>query len=124
MPQLASANRVGGAHPWGRPEFPLASLAWVVRDSARPKSVGTVKEQAMKWTNLAVVGLALCAAGAGCLTRPVGQQPPTTKDNFLTTISQAQVDKVDILFAIDNSSSMGDKQAILADAVPLLITGL
>jgi hypothetical protein len=82
----------------------------------------------MKWTNRlgkwAAFGLALGAAGAGCLTRPVGQQPPTTKDNFLTTISQAQVDKVDLLFMIDNSSSMGDKQQILADAVPNLVTGL
>ncbi|HEY8078518.1 MAG TPA: hypothetical protein VIF62_30520, partial [Labilithrix sp.] len=54
----------------------------------------------------------------------MSKQAPTTKDNFTSTISQAQVDKVDLLFAIDNSSSMGDKQAILADAVPLLVEGL
>ncbi len=89
----------------------------------------------MKWTNRlgkwlfvggawSATALALGAAGAGCLARPVGQQPPTTKVNFTSTVSQQAVDKVDILFAIDNSASMGDKQAILADAVPDLINGL
>lgn len=89
----------------------------------------------MKWTNrlgkmLSVGGavttttLVLGAAGAGCLARPVGQQPPTTKVNFTSTVSQQAVDKVDLLFAIDNSASMGDKQQILADAVPNLIEGL
>src|SRR5262249_13329906 len=73
------------------------------------------------WTATALV---LGAAGAGCLTRPVGQQPPTTKVNFTSTISQAAVDKVDLLFAIDNSASMGDKQAILQQAVPNLLDGL
>lgn len=62
--------------------------------------------------------------GSGCLTRPVGQQPPTTKVNFTSTVSQQAVDKVDLLFAIDNSASMGDKQTILAEAVPNLIEGL
>src|SRR5687768_5576214 len=66
----------------------------------------------------------LATAGSGCLWRPVGQQPPTTKVNFATTVSQQAVDKVDLLFAIDNSASMGDKQTILADAVPDLISGL
>ena len=89
----------------------------------------------MKWTNrpgyvLSAFGvctsttLALGIAAAACLSRPMGQQPPTTKVNFTSTVSQQAVDKVDILFAIDNSASMGDKQAILADAVPDLINGL
>ncbi len=73
------------------------------------------------WTATA---LTLGAAGTGCLARPVGQQPPTTKVNFTSTVSQQAVDKVDLLFAIDNSASMGDKQEILADAVPDLIKGL
>ena len=89
----------------------------------------------MKWTNRlgkwlfvggawSATALMLGAAGTGCLSRPVGQQPPTTKVNFTSTVSQQAVDKVDLLFAIDNSASMGDKQAILADAVPDLINGL
>jgi hypothetical protein len=70
------------------------------------------------------VVLTLGGAGYGCLARPVGKQPPTTKVNFTASLPQQAVDKVDILFAIDNSASMGDKQAILAEAVPDLINGL
>ncbi len=85
----------------------------------------------MKWINrlgkgvaaFAVLGIT-GAGGAGCLARPVGKQPPTTKVNFTSTVSQQAVDKVDLLFMIDNSASMGDKQEILADAVPQLIQGL
>lgn len=71
-------------------------------------------------TTTMMLGLAMAA----CLTRPVGTQPPTTKVNFTSTQYQQAVDKVDILFAIDNSASMGDKQQILADAVPTLLNGL
>jgi hypothetical protein len=60
----------------------------------------------------------------GCLARPVSKGAPTTKVNFTSTVSQQAVDKVDLLFAIDNSQSMGDKQDILKDAVPDLIQGL
>ena len=77
-----------------------------------------------KWLAGAALLTATGAAGAGCLARPVGTQPPTTKVNFTSTVSQQQVDKVDLLFMIDNSASMGDKQAILADAVPNLLVGL
>src|SRR5881392_4030157 len=73
---------------------------------------------------LIAVGTILTLGSGACLTRPVGQQPPTTKVNFSSTISQQAVDKVDLLLMIDNSASMGDKQTILADAVPDLITGL
>lgn len=85
----------------------------------------------MKWINRLGKGLAAAAVltvtgagGVGCLARPVGKQPPTTKVNFTSTVSQQAVDKVDLLFMIDNSASMGDKQEILADAVPQLIQGL
>jgi hypothetical protein len=39
-------------------------------------------------------------------------------------LDQRQVDKVDLLFMIDNSISMADKQRILADAVPVLVQRL
>ena len=71
-------------------------------------------------TTTLMLGLAMAA----CLTRPVGTQPPTTKVNFTSTQSQQAVDKVDMLFAIDNSASMGDKQDFLATAVPVLLNGL
>lgn len=66
----------------------------------------------------------LSLAAPGCLVRPVSQEEPTTKTTFTTEISQAAVDKVDLLLMIDSSSSMGDKQKILANAVPDLVRGL
>ncbi len=85
----------------------------------------------MKWTNrvgrclgFGTTLAILAAGGAGCLSRPVGTGQPTTKVNFTAAVAQAQIDKVDLLFAIDNSKSMDDKQAILAEAVPRLLDGL
>ena len=80
--------------------------------------------RSVKWLAGAALLSAMGVAGAGCLTRPVSKAAPTTKVNFTSTVSQQQVDKVDLLFMIDNSASMGDKQAILADAVPNLLVGL
>jgi hypothetical protein len=62
--------------------------------------------------------------GGGCLSRPVTHQEPTTKTNFTAVVRQSSIDKIDLLFAIDNSASMGDKQALFAAAVPDLITRL
>ncbi|MFO0740852.1 MAG: hypothetical protein U0270_33455 [Labilithrix sp.] len=78
------------------------------------------------WVGKLFVATAVIAgtAGLGCLARPVSKGAPTTKVNFTSTVSQQAVDKVDLLFAIDNSQSMGDKQDILKDAVPDLIQGL
>jgi hypothetical protein len=73
------------------------------------------------------VGAAVCAVLGlvdGCLTRPVVSANPVTKTNFITSIPQGSIDKVDLLFDIDNSASMGDKQAYLAQAVPDLISRL
>jgi len=61
------------------------------------------------------------AAGVGCLSRPVIPGAPTTKTNFTAEVRQQSVDKVDLLFMIDNSASMGDKQDLLAQAVPDLM---
>ena len=69
-----------------------------------------------------VLGLGVLAAG--CLTRPVVSYTPTLKTNFTDQLSNTSVDKVDILFMIDNSASMGDKQVLLADAVPDMLTRL
>ena len=64
------------------------------------------------------------AISVGCLSRPVAGLSPTTKTNFNTVVKQQAVDKIDLLFAIDNSRSMGDKQKLLAQAVPDLIDRL
>jgi hypothetical protein len=73
------------------------------------------------------VGAVVCGALGlveGCLTRPVETSPPITKTNFITSIPQGSIDKVDLLFDIDNSASMGDKQAYLSQAIPDLIQRL
>jgi hypothetical protein len=58
---------------------------------------------------------------AGCLTRPVATAEPITQTNFTSTVQNQVIDKVDILFDIDNSASMGDKQNYLIQAIPDLI---
>jgi hypothetical protein len=64
------------------------------------------------------------AVTAGCLDRPVAPAVPKTSNVYVDEIRQTAVDKIDLLFMIDNSISMADKQAILAEAVPLLVERL
>jgi hypothetical protein len=74
-----------------------------------------------------VLGAATCAVLGlvdGCLTRPVEATNPVTKTNFITSIPQGSIDKVDLLFDIDNSASMGDKQRFLSLAIPDLLSRL
>ena len=66
---------------------------------------------------------AVVLAGA-CLDRPLAALEPTIKTNFMIAVDQTSIDKVDILFDIDNSASMGDKQAYLAQAIPQMIARL
>jgi hypothetical protein len=70
----------------------------------------------------AVLGVGVI--GAGCLDRPITSANPTTKTNFTTAQQANTIDKVDLLFDIDNSASMGDKETYLALAVPDLVTRL
>jgi len=65
-----------------------------------------------------VVLLASALAAQGCLTRPITNHEPDTHDIFTSALKQHGIDKVDLLFMIDNSSSMGDKQDLLAEAIP------
>jgi hypothetical protein len=75
-----------------------------------------------------VMSLALIAVGGasieGCLRRPVVSGEPTTTTNFTQQLATEAVDKIDLLFAIDNSASMGDKQAYLEQAIPSLVNRL
>jgi hypothetical protein len=66
------------------------------------------------------------AAGllSGCLDRPVGRTKPETNNIFVKQNPSGGIDKIDILFMVDNSLSMGDKQAVMAAAVPKLLTRL
>lgn len=61
---------------------------------------------------------------SACLVREVSREQPTTKISFDTRLPQPGVDKMDLLIVVDNSTSMRDKQLILADALPDLLKGL
>ncbi|MGD0678908.1 MAG: hypothetical protein ABSC94_26180 [Polyangiaceae bacterium] len=73
---------------------------------------------------LTVVVSTFGVVGAGCLTRPVATSGPTTKTNFTSVVRNQKIDKIDMLFDIDNSASMGDKQQYLIAAIPDLISRL
>ncbi len=75
---------------------------------------------------LAAGTLLLGAAGlsAGCLDRPVEPQSPNTSNVFVKTVQTSSIDKIDLLFMLDNSMSMADKQEILKAAVPNLLARL
>src|SRR5450432_4549167 len=72
-----------------------------------------------------LAGLAVVTAAAalatGCLDRPVVKAEPKTSNVFVDQIVQTSVDKIDLLFMVDNSVSMADKQEILKAAVPVLV---
>lgn len=86
------------------------------------------KSSPWKLLRAALAGLTVVVGGgaltAGCLDRPVVQAVPRTSNVYVDEIRQTSVDKIDLLFMIDNSISMADKQAILAEAVPLLMQRL
>jgi hypothetical protein len=73
-------------------------------------------------SSFVVLGAAAATLSVGCMTRPVSKLEPQTKVSITATVASNAIDKIDLLLAIDNSSSMADKQAILADAVPDLVT--
>src|SRR4051794_22564467 len=75
-------------------------------------------------SRILIAGSVLAALAVGCLRRDVAAEEPTTKISFDTVVPQPAIDKVDLLVMVDNSSSMADKQRILADAVPDLLRGL
>lgn len=81
----------------------------------------------MKRTSTTVSVLALIVAGSlpiGCLDRPVAAMDPNTSNTYIDLVRQDAIDKVDLLFMIDNSQSMADKQRLLQQAVPDLVKRL
>jgi len=92
------------------------------------RSAPTWIEKAYRTLTKGVSGAALLAGSAaftaGCLDRPVTPAVPTTNNVYIDQIRQTGVDKIDLLFMIDNSISMADKQQILAAAVPVLVNRL
>ncbi len=65
---------------------------------------------------VALVALLACSGQVVAGDAGPGFPPPMPK--------QQSIDKVDLLFAIDNSASMGDKQELVALAVPVLVDEL
>lgn len=89
-----------------------------VQGNGRQRSSG----RAASFFRLGLVSLAgIIGAASGCLDRPVGKLAPETTSLIVDKISQDRVDKIDLLFMVDNSVSMADKQQILQAAVPDLV---
>src|SRR3954471_4781654 len=87
----------------------------------RPQSPGRILSRALFG---AFAFMSLSVLAGGCLDRPVAPATPTVSARIVTPAKQNKVSKIDLLFMIDNSSSMADKQAILAQAVPDLVNRL
>lgn len=68
-------------------------------------------------------GLAVSST-TGCLDRPLATTEPETSNVVVKQLAVDAPSKIDLLFMIDNSQSMADKQALLADAVPALVRRL
>jgi hypothetical protein len=74
-----------------------------------------------------IAASAVGALATGCLDRKLchgADCSPKTSNLFVSQIVQTGVDKIDLLFMVDNSVSMADKQEILKDAVPVLVSRL
>jgi hypothetical protein len=61
---------------------------------------------------------------SACLDRPITSTEPHSSNLFVAPVQNRVINKLDLLFMIDNSRSMGDKQALLAKAVPKLVDRL
>ncbi|MBN1612382.1 MAG: hypothetical protein JW940_37475 [Polyangiaceae bacterium] len=59
-----------------------------------------------------------------CLDRPVAPEEPHTSNVFVDQMVRSGIDRIDLLFMIDNSRSMQDKQRLLSRAVPTLLQRL
>jgi hypothetical protein len=70
--------------------------------------------------------VAALAGTVACLNRPLCDVDcrPRTTNQFLAAVAGGGVDKIDLLFMIDNSASMDDKQKVLQLAVPDLVRRL
>ncbi len=81
-----------------------------------------------RFARISLAALACAGGGLGltaaCLERPVVPAHPNTTNLFVDQIKQTTIDKIDLLFMIDNSVSMSDKQKMLKDAVPSLLQRL
>ena len=73
-----------------------------------------------------MVGLLLGIAGiaSGCMKRELKPLNPCLVSGVAETVEAQGIDKIDMLFAVDNSASMLDEQAKLAQEIPRLVETL
>jgi hypothetical protein len=71
-----------------------------------------------------MVCLVVMGVASSCLDRPLVESRPDTSNLFVDQVEQRSIDKIDLLFMVDNSASMADKQDILREAVPVLVSRL
>jgi hypothetical protein len=93
------------------------------RSTTESKPSATARLVRAGLASLAAAG-AVAALATGCLDRPVVPAGPKTSNVYVDQIVQTAVDKIDLLFMVDNSVSMQDKQEILKAAVPVLVSRL
>lgn len=86
---------------------------------AMAKRIGCARRSACR-LGAGLIGL----LSSGCLDRPLALTEPETRNVVVKQLAQEAPSKLDVLFMIDNSQSMSDKQALLADAVPALVRRL
>jgi hypothetical protein len=58
---------------------------------------------------------------AGCVDRPLASASPDFRVRWTEGTLPERITKIDLLFMIDNSPSMADKERILAQAIPELV---
>jgi hypothetical protein len=103
--------------------LPLAQSTLPAHGSTSKR--GEPRHNKGRWVAALAVAIApLMIVSSACLDRPIGRPNPVTTNIFVDKITQTSVDKIDLLFMIDNSRSMSDKQAILQLAVPDLVNRL
>jgi hypothetical protein len=84
------------------------------------------KTSARHWLPAATLGMvgALSSALAGCPNQELAPLSPCTVSGVSIEVPQTGVDKVDLLFMIDNSGSMAEEQKKLSEVLPAMVTVL
>lgn len=73
---------------------------------------------------LVLASASLSVLGIGCLERGLRPVNPCNRTSFTRAIEVTNVDKVDLLFMIDNSGSMREEQDNLIEEIPRLVRAL
>ena len=89
--------------------------------TAPPSPLPGRRVRVLRGAFLGTLTASALAVSAGCLDRPVAPATPKTNNVLTDRVEEKSVDKIDILFMIDNSASMADKQVILGRAIPDLV---